>query len=36
MANITLSATQMARSWDIHDNIASAEALVRAVAADGA
>ena len=36
MVNITLSATQMACSWDIDDNIARAEALVRAEAADGA
>lgn len=36
MANITLSATQMACSWDIDDNIARAEALVRAAAADDA
>ena len=36
MAKITLSATQMACSWEIDDNIARAEALVRAAAADGA
>ena len=36
MANITFSATQMACSWDNDDNIARAEALVRAAAADGA
>ena len=36
MANITLSATQMACSWDIDNNIARAETLVRAAAADGA
>ena len=36
MANITLSATQMACSWDIDDNIANAEALVRDAAAHGA
>ena len=36
MVNITLSATQMACSWDIDDNIARAEALVRAAAANGA
>ena len=36
MAEITLSATQMACSWEIDDNIARAEALVRAAAADGA
>ena len=36
MANITLSATQMACSRDINDNIARSEALVRAAAADGA
>ena len=35
MANIILSATQMACSWDINDNIARAEALVRVAAADG-
>ena len=36
MTNITLSATQMACSRDIDDNIARVEALVRAAAADGA
>ena len=36
MRNVTLAATQMSCSWDIDDNIARAEALVRAAAADGA
>ncbi len=36
MRNVTLAATQMACSWDIDDNIARAESLVRAAAHDGA
>lgn len=36
MRNVTLAATQMPCSWDVDDNIARAEALVRAAAADGA
>lgn len=36
MRNVTLAATQMACSWDADDNIARAEALIRAAAGDGA
>lgn len=36
MKNVTLCATQMACSWDIDDNIARAEGLVRAAASEGA
>lgn len=36
MRNVTLAATQFACSWDIDDNIARAETLVRAAAGDGA
>jgi N-carbamoylputrescine amidase len=36
MRKVTVAATQMACSWDIDENIARAEALVRAAAADGA
>ncbi|MCC5970546.1 MAG: N-carbamoylputrescine amidase [Pararhodobacter sp.] len=36
MRNVTLAATQFACSWDIDDNIAKAEDLVRRAAADGA
>ena len=36
MRHVTLSATQFACTWNIDDNIARAEALVRAAAADGA
>jgi N-carbamoylputrescine amidase len=36
MREITVAATQMACSWDTHDNLARAEALVRQAAADGA
>lgn len=36
MRNVTLAATQFACSWDIDDNIARAEALVRAAAGEGA
>ncbi|OCP36200.1 N-carbamoylputrescine amidase [Ensifer sp. LC163] len=36
MRNVTIAATQMACSWDIAANIASAEKLVRRAAADGA
>ena len=36
MREITLAATQMPCTWDVDDNIARAEALVRAAAADGA
>ncbi|WP_272006179.1 N-carbamoylputrescine amidase [Roseovarius sp. ZX-A-9] len=36
MRPITIAATQMACSWDIDDNIARAERLVRAAVADGA
>jgi N-carbamoylputrescine amidase len=36
MREITVAATQMACSWDAHDNLARAEALVRQAAADGA
>ncbi|MBK1697404.1 N-carbamoylputrescine amidase [Rhodovibrio salinarum] len=36
MREITVAATQMACSWDTHDNLDRAEALVRQAAADGA
>lgn len=36
MRPVTLAATQMACTWDVDDNIARAEAAVRAAAADGA
>lgn len=36
MRNVTLAATQMPCSWDMDDNIARAEALVRRAAEDGA
>ena len=36
MREITVAATQMACSWDTHDNLERAEALVRQAAADGA
>ena len=36
MRQLTVAATQMACSWDADDNIARAEALVRAAAGDGA
>lgn len=36
MRQITLAATQMSCTWDLDENIAKAEALVRAAAADGA
>lgn len=36
MRTVTLAATQMACSWDVEDNVARAEALVRRAAADGA
>lgn len=36
MRNVKLAASQMACSWDADDNIARAEALVRAAAEDGA
>ncbi|MDB5553435.1 MAG: aguB [Rhizobium sp.] len=36
MRNVTLAATQMACSWDIEDNVARAEALIRAAAGRGA
>ena len=36
MRQVTLAATQFACSWDIDDNIAKAEALVRSAARDGA
>lgn len=36
MRNVKLAATQFACSWDIDQNIAKAEALVRKAAADGA
>lgn len=36
MTNVTVAATQMACSWDVDDNIARAEALVRAAAGQGA
>jgi N-carbamoylputrescine amidase len=36
MRNVTLAATQMACNWDIEDNIARAEALVRDAAGQGA
>lgn len=36
MRNVTLAATQMACSWDIDDNIAKAETLVRQAASAGA
>lgn len=36
MRNVTLAATQMACSWDIDENVARADALVRAAHAQGA
>ena len=36
MRPVTLAATQMACSWDIDENIAKADALVRKAAAGGA
>ena len=36
MREITVAATQMACSWDTHDNLERAEALVRQAAAEGA
>ena len=36
MREITVAATQMACSWDTHDNLERAEALVRQAASDGA
>ncbi len=36
MRHVTLAATQMSCTWDTDDNIARAEALVRAAAGDGA
>lgn len=36
MRNVTVAATQMACSWDIEQNLANAEALVREAAAQGA
>ncbi|MBK1670504.1 N-carbamoylputrescine amidase [Rhodovibrio sodomensis] len=36
MREITVAATQMACSWDTHDNLDRAEALVRQAASDGA
>lgn len=36
MRNVTIAATQMSCSWDIEDNLAKAERLVRQAAAQGA
>ncbi len=36
MRNVTLAATQMACTWDVDENIATAEALVREAADKGA